>query len=126
MAFYRVSFFGTLLVEADNAFRPDLAYHMWTVSMRQATHGVEIQAILPEIKAVEFSGKGNKIDEITQELHESIERDKEAAQKNPGAELIARMFCKQNYYVGLQTAWESLEFERMRPHGVEPDEPPQA
>jgi hypothetical protein len=87
--------------------------------MRQATHGVEIQDVPPEIKGTEFCIEGNKVNEIAQELQESIERDKERARQNPGGQLLARKFCNFNYYVGLQEAWESFEWDRMRPKGNE-------
>jgi hypothetical protein len=88
-------------------------------AMKQATHGVEIQLLPKEIKAVEFCIERSKIDDITADLQGSIEEDHERARTNPGSEIIARMFCNHSYYVGLQTAWESFEFERMRPEGNE-------
>ena len=88
-------------------------------SNEASTHGVEIQLLPKEIKAVEFCIERSKIDDITADLQGSIEEDHERARTNPGSEIIARMFCNHSYYVGLQTAWESFEFERMRPKGNE-------
>ena len=115
MPFFRVPFSGTLLVEADDPVRADFVGHSWTVPMMQATHGVKIQAVPPEIKAVEFCKGHEKVEDVTQELQKSIEKDREEQRRNPGGALIAKMFCNHNYYVGLQVEWESLEFERMRP-----------
>jgi hypothetical protein len=51
MPFYRVPFFGSLLIEADSPSSPELRAGWWTDSMWQATHGTEIQPVAPEIKA---------------------------------------------------------------------------
>jgi hypothetical protein len=121
VAFFRLPFFGSLLVEADSASRADVVAHAWTVSMRQATHGVEIQPVPPGIQAAEFWFDGNRIDDVTQELQESIERDKEQARQNPEGVLLFQMFGNCNYYTSHQMAWESFEeFKRERPKGNEP------
>jgi len=115
MPLFRVPFSGTLLVEADDAFRADVAGHSWTVSMKQATHGVEIQPIPAGIKAVEFCKGHDKVDDVAEDLQRSIAKDREQQSRNPGRALIAQMFCNHNCYVGFQVEWESFEFERMRP-----------
>jgi hypothetical protein len=119
MPFYRVPFFGSLLLEADSAARAMVEAYKWTVSMRQATHGVEIQPVPPEIKASEYCIERNRIRDITIEFQEFIKKDEEEARRNPGGRLIAKMFCNFSYYVGLQSTWEGFEWERMRPEGNE-------
>jgi hypothetical protein len=118
MPFFRVPFSGSVLIEADTAAWGRIVTASWTVSMKQATHGVEIQAIPPPgIKAVEFKIDVGGIEEVTQQLHASMAQDDDAVRSNPGAELIARKFCAHNYYVGLQIPWESFEFKRRRQQG---------
>jgi hypothetical protein len=118
MPFFRVPFSGSLLIEADAAAWANIVSAGWTVSMKQATHGVAIQAIPPPgVAAVELKIDENGIGEVTQQFHASMAQDQDAAGKNPGPELIARKFCAHNYHVGLQIAWESFEFQRTREQG---------
>lgn len=113
MPFFRVPLTGSVLIEADDAAWANIVTAGWTVSMKQATHGVEIQAIPPPgVKAVEFRIDTDAIDDITQRFQVSKAQDEEAARKNPSAEVISQKFCAHNYYVGLQIAWESFEFKR--------------
>jgi len=115
MTYYRVPFFGTLLVEADSLEMAGLVAGSWSVSMKQATHGVEMQPISPEIKAVEYCIERSKREDVTEELEKSMQEDEKRATENPGGNLLAKMFVSHSHYVGLQAAWESCEFERMRP-----------
>jgi hypothetical protein len=113
MAYIRVPFFGSLLVETDDAIFADVPSGMWTASMKQATHNVSMQAIRPEIKAVDFCLERSKIEEITESLKRSMERDAESAKANPGGQALAKIFGQT--LSELQTAWESHEFAAMRP-----------
>jgi len=100
-------------------FIADMVAGMWTGSMRQATHGTEIQPVSTEIKAAEFCIERKKIRDITASLQRSMKRDDALAKENPGGRLLAQMFCGPSIYVGMQAAWESHEFKRMRPKGNE-------
>jgi hypothetical protein len=113
MAYIRVPFFGSLLVEVDDTIFADIPSGMWCASMRQATHNAPMQEIRPEIKAVEFCVERSKMEDVTKSLQQSMERDAESAKANPGGQILANMFCQQ--LSDLQWAWESHEFKTMRP-----------
>jgi hypothetical protein len=117
MPFFRVPFFGSLLVEANSDVWAYIVASQWTVSMRQATHGTEMQPVSPEIKAAEFCIRRSNLRDITTSLQRSMKRDKARAKKNPGGQVLAKMFSSPYVYVGLQAAWQSHEFKRMRPAG---------
>ena len=113
MACYRVPFSGSLLIETDSAAWAGIVAAGWTVCMKQATHGVEIQATPPPgVAAADLRIDVPGIGEVTSALQASIEQDEAAAQENPGGELIAQKLCRHNYYVGRQIAWESFEFKQ--------------
>lgn len=120
MPLFKVTFFGSLLIEADGASWADVVAHGWTGAMTLATHG-RGHDVPPEIRAVEFCIERTKISDVTQALQASIEKDAEKARQNPFGHMLAQKFCSQDRYVGLQAAWESFEFERMRPKGNNPD-----
>jgi hypothetical protein len=117
MPFFRVPFFGSLLVEANSDAWASIVASQWTGSMRQATHGTEMQPVPPEIKAAEFCIQRSKLRDITTSLQRSMKRHEARAQKNPGGQVLAKMFTSPSVYVGLQAAWERHEFKRMRPAG---------
>jgi hypothetical protein len=112
MAYFRVPITGSLLIETDSPAWANIVAAGWTVCVKQATHGVETQAMPPPgVAAVELRIDASGIGEVTRQLQASIAQDEEAARENPGAELIAQKFCGHNYYVGRQIDWESFEFK---------------
>jgi hypothetical protein len=72
-----------------------------------------MQPISHEIKAVEFCVERSKCEDVTESLMVSMAKEAEEAAANPGGQLLAKMFGSP--ISELQTAWESHEFEKMRP-----------
>ncbi len=94
MAFFRVPFSGSVLIETDVAAWATIVAAHWTGAMKQAKHGVEIGALPPPgVMAVEFSIDTEGVEDVTQQFQGSVTQNMDAARKNPGAEVIAQKFC---------------------------------
>ncbi len=113
--YYRVPFFGTLLVEAESKEIAGVAAGMWSASMKHATHAVPMQPIRPEVKAVDFCVERSKREDATDELAASMQDIEHSATINPGGHLLAKKLSSSGQLDYLQIAWEQCEFERMRP-----------
>ena len=116
MSQYRIQFFGSLLVDSDSVWSADVAAHAWTVSMKQATHGIAVQPVPPAIKALDFCIERPSIRDVTAEFHAAAQANRQKV--DPQMRQMAINLT--NYFVGLQPDWEEFEFDRMRPKNNEP------
>jgi len=118
MSFFSVTFPVTVLIEADSQNTAGLVAGMWTVSMKQATHSVELQPVPSQMRAVTFDLRGLKPKEITAEFGAYVEQKK----SEEGAEGYAWAKALGNFNIGLQPYWDFYEFdtylEAKHPKGV--------
>ena len=109
---YRIPFFGTVLVEAKTQADAEVSGGTWARSMKQATHGVEMERpTTGEICALDLWTHKEPTD-VTESFAAYEEKDR-ALREQLDPELAEA--CHQNYHVGVQLAWELFEQgERVR------------
>ena len=108
MAQVSVTFPVTLLVETDSPGAAGLFAGMWSVSMIQATHGVKLQTVPAEIRAVSFDLGKVESKDVTTDFGSYVDRIRKEG--GPDALDWARAFG--NFNVGMQPYWEQYEFDR--------------
>jgi hypothetical protein len=107
MPLYKVSYKGTLLVNAESLYRAEMFASMWGASVKQMTKGVEIQPC-SEIEAVFIEVSTRSTRDITEEYiskKSELQKDEEE-DKSPLKGLAQKL---TNYYVGEQMWYELFE-----------------
>lgn len=100
---YRIPFHGTLLVEAATLSDAEVSAGAWVQSMKQATHGVEIEhPTTGEIRALSLWIHQQPTD-ITTSFATYL-AEPHAHRTDEG--------YRPNYHIGLQCDWELFEFGR--------------
>ena len=108
MPAFRIPFTGSLLVEAESEWHADLAAHMWTVSMRQAMHGVKMQPVPEGVEAATIEIGREGIADVSEELAADLEH--QSREQCPVTAKLAASLT--NYFVGKQADWEMFEFRK--------------
>ena len=100
---YRIPFYGTVLVEANTVTEAEVTAGSWARLMKQATHGVDVERpITGKVCALDLWIHQEPTD-VTQSFAAYVEKDR-AFRDAEGEEA-----CRQNYHVGVQSAWELFE-----------------
>jgi hypothetical protein len=108
----RIPFYGTVLVEADTQARAEVSAGTWVRSMKQATHGVDMERPTKgKICALDLSIHKEPTD-VTESFVAHAEKNRAFREQLDPEE---REAGRQNYHVGSQVAWELFEWsERLR------------
>jgi len=113
MPYFRVQVHGTLLVEADSPAAAQVAAQFWTVAMKQATHGVEMQRTAQEkIKAVDLLREKQDPTDVTAPFRANIDEWRSRESQHPFFYEVVGEMCNCNYDVGAQMDWECFESKR--------------
>ena len=109
---YRIPFYGTVLVEAETESDAEVSAGTWARSMKQATHGVEMERpTTGKICALDLWIHEEPTD-VTEPFAACEEKDRAFREQ---LDPEAREAEHQNYRVGRQLAWELFEWgERVR------------
>jgi hypothetical protein len=106
MPHYRIPFFGTVLVEADTQAEAEVSAGTWTRSMKQSTHGVDVERpSAGKICALDLWVDQEPTD-VTESFKAYLEKHRVAREELDAEE---REIGSQNYHVGVQLAWEQFE-----------------
>jgi len=118
MPHYRIPFYGTVLVEAETQSEAEVSAGTWVRSMKQATHGVEVdRPTTGKIRALDLWIHQEPTD-VTETFAACAEKDRAFREQ---LDPEAREACHQNYHVGVQTAWELFEQGERVSRGREQD-----
>lgn len=112
---YRIPFYGTVLVEADTQTEAEISTGTWVASMKQATHGVDMERpTTGKVCALSLWVHKTPTD-VTESFAVYAEQDR-AFREQLDPEMNEA--CRQNYHVGVQLAWELFEgVERVKKDG---------
>src|SRR5947209_12791753 len=100
---YRIHYYGTVLVEADTQTGAEVSAGTWARSMKQATHGVDVERPTKgKICALDLWIHQEPTD-VTESFAAYLEKHRVAREE---LDAEAEEACRQNYYVGVQSAWE--------------------
>jgi hypothetical protein len=108
MPIFTVTLPVTLVIEADSTKGAELVAGFWSVSMKQATHGVELQPVPTEIRALSFDLRDLKPEDISADFRAYVEMEK--TERGPDAYEWAKA-CG-NFNIGLQPYWDFYEFDK--------------
>jgi hypothetical protein len=112
MPHYRIPFYGAVLVEADTQSQAEVSAGCWSRSMKQATHGVDVERPTGgKICALDLWIDQEPAD-VTEPFAAYLEKDRAFRKELDTEEEEA---CRQNYHVGVQVSWELFEWgERVK------------
>lgn len=118
---YRVPFHGTALVEAETPIAAQVAADSWVVSMKQATHGVEMQRPRSgKISALDMWTKKQVPSDVTEAFAAHAKQWQARRKEHEVFCDVVEEMCRSNVGVGHQYDWE--EFEMKHRHRETRDE----
>src|SRR5262245_15628707 len=104
---YRIPFYGSVLVEADTLTEAEVSAGTWVRSMKQATHGVEVERQTTGRSCALNLWIHKEPTDVTESVAAHAEKDRAFREQLDPEE---REAGHQNYHVGVQGAWELFEW----------------